>query len=100
MYSPAAIENAPASNPATPDTNTARLSPVAPAAPATPRIRQTFATRPSLAPNTAARTLPPAMPPRCRRPISSTECGIGWPDGCDDVEYTDIPLTFIAASTL
>ena len=51
-YSPAAIETAPAMRPARP---ARRTTPAAGSAPATPRISETFDTRPSLTPNTAAR---------------------------------------------
>ncbi len=56
MYSPAAIDKAPASRPATPAVTT--LAAVAPA-PATPMIRLALETSPSFTPNTAARRLPP-----------------------------------------
>src|SRR3954453_8657602 len=56
LYSPAAIETAPAMSPARP---ASRTTPGAGSAPATPRIRPTFDTRPSLTPNTAARAAPP-----------------------------------------
>ncbi len=56
MYSPAAIDSAPASRPATPLVITA---PSPALAPATPMIRLVFETRPSFTPNTAARRLPP-----------------------------------------
>ena len=55
MYSPAAIENAPASRPATPATITNELSTPAPA---TPKISDRFETRPSLTPKIAARSAP------------------------------------------
>src|SRR4051794_2801926 len=57
-YSPAAIDTAPAISPATPASRTT-LAPGS--APATPRISETFDTRPSLAPKTAARATPPWM---------------------------------------
>ena len=44
MYSPAAIENAPASSPATPDTST--VWPWPPAAPATPKMRHSVRHQP------------------------------------------------------
>ena len=50
-------------------------------APATPRMRQTFDTRPSLAPKTAGRRLSPALWSRWRRPTSSTEWGMACPPG-------------------
>src|SRR5271165_4890074 len=66
-YSPAPIENAPATSPASP----ARRTKLAPGlAPATPSISETFVTNPSLTPKTAAR----APPPRTSR------CGASWPD--------------------
>src|SRR5580704_4231845 len=57
-YSPAAIENAPATSPATPVSRT-----IVPAgwAPATPRISETFVTSPSLTPKIAARAPPERM---------------------------------------
>ena len=60
MYSPAAIENAPASSPATPES---RITPGSGPAPATPRIKLALDTRPSFTPNTAARRLPPPAQP-------------------------------------
>src|ERR1700685_3607957 len=54
-YSPAAIENAPATRPATPVSRT--IDPPG-WAPATPRISETFVTSPSLTPKTAARGPP------------------------------------------
>ena len=56
-YSPAAIDSAPASRPATPRQRRSR--PRSTPAPATPMIRLVFETSPSLTPNTAARRLPP-----------------------------------------
>ncbi len=56
MYSPAAIEKAPAIRPAMPARRTA---PAEAWAPAMPRMRATLETRPSLTPNTAARAPPP-----------------------------------------
>ena len=61
MYSPAAIEKAPASRPATPASTIRWLSAVAPAMPIT---SDRLLTRPSLAPKTAARSVPD-RPPRC-----------------------------------
>ena len=61
MYSPAAIEKAPASSPATPARTMIWLSA---SAPATPMTSDRLLTRPSLAPKTAARNVP-ERPPRC-----------------------------------
>ncbi len=55
-YSPAAMENAPATSPARP---ARRTTPAAGWAPATPRMRETLVSRPSLTPKTAARAAPP-----------------------------------------
>jgi hypothetical protein len=58
MYSPVAIDAAPATSPA-------RISAVRPGPlPPTPAIRGPFVTRPSSAPNTTGRSLPPETP-RC-----------------------------------
>ncbi len=54
-YSPEAMENEPAIRPATPARRT--IDPPG-LAPAIPRTNETFVTRPSLIPNTAARALP------------------------------------------
>src|SRR5262245_61840385 len=62
MYSPAAIEKAPASSPATPATITTSLSTPAPA---TPKLRDRLETRPSLTPKIAARSAPERPPARC-----------------------------------
>ena len=56
MYSPAAIENAPAASPASPASSTALLSALPPA---TPAISAKLETSPSEAPNTAGRSQPP-----------------------------------------
>ena len=56
MYSPAAIDTAPARSPAKPAT---RTNDAWVEAPAKPRMSATFETRPSLTPNTAARDQPP-----------------------------------------
>src|ERR1700676_2582828 len=61
-YSPAAIDIAPATNPATPATNTLLR---VPCAVATPRTRLAVERMPSFAPNTAAR-IQPVRPIRCR----------------------------------
>ena len=63
MYSPAPIENAPASSPATPARRMNRRSPVPPV---TPMTRARLETRPSLTPKMAARRRPEASP-RCQR---------------------------------
>ena len=55
VYSPSAIEKAPASRPATPLMTTV----CALAAAATPAISAVLLTRPSIAPNVAARNQPP-----------------------------------------
>ena len=55
MYSPAAIENAPASSPAMP---VSRMSRPFVEAPATPMTRARFDTRPSLTPKMTARRVP------------------------------------------
>ncbi|BBX15891.1 hypothetical protein MDUV_07510 [Mycolicibacterium duvalii] len=55
VYSPSAIENAPASSPATPLITTVSALAVA----ATPAIRAVLLTRPSMAPKVAARNHPP-----------------------------------------
>ena len=57
VYSPAAIENAPAARPASP-ASTITLEPDA-VPPSMPAIRAKFETRPSIAPNTAGRSQPP-----------------------------------------
>src|SRR3954467_237385 len=69
MYSPAAMEKAPAASPASPPSTTARC---AAAPPATPAIRAKLETRPSIAPNTAGRSHPPVTS-RCSWWISA--CG-------------------------
>ena len=74
-YSPAAMESAPASRPATPVIST--IPDPAPA-PATPMTSAALETSPSLTPNTVARRLPPEMP-RWRWPTSLTEVGRRWP---------------------
>ena len=56
MYSPAAIEKAPAARPARPASSTALLSSEPPL---TPAMRAKFDTRPSEAPKTAGRSQPP-----------------------------------------
>src|SRR5687768_13271496 len=58
LYSPAAIDTAPAIRPARP---ARRTTLGAGSAPATPRISPTFETSPSLTPKTAARAAPPCM---------------------------------------
>src|ERR1700694_2272170 len=63
MYSPAAIENAPASKPASPANAIAVLAAPEPAKPITSELLDT---RPSLTPNTAARRAPERSP-RCQR---------------------------------
>ena len=65
-YSPAAIENAPASRPATPASRiTERSAPE----PANPSTSAALDTSPSLTPNTAARSVPERSPRcRCSRP--------------------------------
>ena len=55
VYSPNAIENAPASRPATPLSTTACALALA----ATPAISAVLLTSPSIAPNVAARSQPP-----------------------------------------
>ena len=57
VYSPIAIENAPASRPAMPLTVTACTLPAA----ATPAIRAVLLTSPSIAPKVAARNQPPLI---------------------------------------
>ena len=65
MYSPAAMEKAPARRPATPARTMNWLPAAAPAAaPATPMTSERLLTRPSFAPKTAARSVP-ERPPRC-----------------------------------
>ena len=61
MYSPAAIENAPANNPANPAKTIAVVfsAPIALVPPATPIINAKLETRPSIAPKTAGRNHPP-----------------------------------------
>ena len=61
MYSPAAIEKAPASRPAIPERRMIDGSAVAPA---TPMMSERLLTRPSDAPKTIARSVP--APPRCQ----------------------------------
>ena len=61
MYSPAAIEKAPARSPAMPDRRMIEVSEVAPAMPMT---SERLLTRPSDAPKTIARSVP--APPRCQ----------------------------------
>jgi hypothetical protein len=57
VYSPAAIENAPAARPARP-ASTMNLEPEL-VPPSMPAISAKFETRPSIAPNTAGRSQPP-----------------------------------------
>jgi hypothetical protein len=57
VYSPRAIEIAPATSPAVPVSTTVRG---ATPPPPTPAISAMLLTRPSIAPNTAARSQPPA----------------------------------------
>src|ERR1700712_5516419 len=66
-YSPTAIENAPANNPAMPAVNTALVLELAAV---TPSIKLALETMPSLTPSTAARS----QPERCDRCCS---CGCG-----------------------
>src|SRR5436309_15623186 len=77
-YSPAAMEKAPASRPATPATTTNRASA---AAPATPMISERFDTRPSFTPKIAARSAPllPPAPNGSSEPVGPG-CGriMGW----------------------
>jgi hypothetical protein len=61
MYSPAAIENAPPTSPASPASATAELLDEAPA---TPAISAKLETRPSIIPNTVGRSHPP-LTSRC-----------------------------------
>ena len=63
MYSPTAIENAPASKPASPAKAIGVLAAPEPAKPITSEVLDT---RPSLTPNTAARSAPQRSP-RCQR---------------------------------
>ena len=58
IHSPDAIENAPATSPATPASSTMLLLLVPPA---TPMTSEKFDTRPSFMPNTAARSAPPTL---------------------------------------
>ena len=69
VYSPAAIENAPAARPARPASTTAlRLPSARPAVPpATPAMRAKLETRPSMAPKTAGRSQPPVTSRWCSR---------------------------------
>ena len=67
MYSPAAIEKAPAARPASPASSTALLSLVPPV---TPAISAKLDTRPSEAPKTAGRSQPPVT--------SECSCPIRW----------------------
>jgi hypothetical protein len=53
MYSPAAMESAPATSPASPASTSVRRSP---SPPPTPSIKDAVDTRPSLAPSTDARS--------------------------------------------
>src|SRR6266508_1097750 len=69
MYSPAAIENAPARSPATPASTMIVLST---AAPVNPMIRDRFDTRPSLTPKMAARRAPLRPPATVPSPFSAT----------------------------
>ncbi len=91
MYSPAAIEKAPASSPAIPDRRMIDGSAVAPA---TPMMSERLLTRPSDAPKTIARRVP--APPRCQfsalvisatpaatRPRRSASTAVTAPDGRD-----------------
>ncbi len=80
MYSPAAIDSAPASSPARPLVST---TPVRAPAPATPSTRLRLDTSPSLMPNTPARRLPPSAL-RCRAPTSDSDVGIACPATLSD----------------
>jgi len=70
VYSPSAIENAPATRPATPLRTTVCASTPAPP---TPAISEVLVTRPSIAPNTAARN----QPPETSAWVWSKSCGLG-----------------------
>jgi hypothetical protein len=72
MYSPAAIDKAPASRPARP---ASRITWLEEPAPAMPRTREKLDTSPSLAPNTAARNQPEARArARWARPATTSAC--------------------------
>ena len=94
MYSPAAIDNAPASRPASP---VVRIAEAFAPAPATPMMRQVLETRPSFTPKTAARRLPPRPTPRCRAPTSETWVGMAWPSRFEVACRADNPRTFMLA---
>ncbi|GAB2628992.1 hypothetical protein GCM10027068_04290 [Prescottella soli] len=69
VYSPSAIENAPATRPATPlRTTVCAATP----APPTPAISDVLVTSPSIAPNTAARS----QPPETSEWVWSKSCGM------------------------
>lgn len=72
MYSPAAIEQAPAASPARPVSTTA---PLEAAPPTTPVISAKLETSPSIAPNTAGRSQPPFTSRWCP---SAGMRGFGW----------------------
>ena len=72
VYSPRAIENAPATRPAIPLSTTAGACAAAP----TPAISAVLLTRPSIAPNVAARSQPPLTSP-CRWSKSCGRHGAG-----------------------
>ena len=72
MYSPAAIDSAPASSPASP---ASRMTWEELPAPAMPATREKLDTRPSLAPNTAARNQPEARARCCwASPATTRAC--------------------------
>src|SRR3954454_22185647 len=75
VYSPAAIEKAPAASPASPASTTAVVSDAARVPPATPAISATFETSPSIAPNTAGRSHPPVTS-GCSCPIGGV--AVSW----------------------
>ena len=68
MYSPVAIENAPAISPATP---VKMIAPCAPPPAPIPAISEALVTTPSIAPKTAGRSQPP-LTSRCSRSSPAT----------------------------
>src|SRR6201999_4348105 len=76
MYSPKPIENAPATSEATPVRITAWAETPPPP---TPAISEALVTRPSTAPNTVGRSVPPDTSRcRCDQPVAIAVAPVAW----------------------